>query len=168
MWRELLPPWTTSRTPSTIEAINTPSVNELTGGESTTTCVKLFSSEASSFRIWSEPSNSAGFGGIGPELRIFRPVVSSRFTIANISSSLTSFARMELRPSSPGRLKIDCKRGRRISASMITTLAPVWARLSAVFTAVVVLPSPGKLEVTRSDFGARPAVESRTEVRKCL
>ena len=46
----------------------------------------------------------------------------------------------------------------------MTTLAPVCARLMAVLTAVVVLPSPGRLEVTSKVFGARPAVESRTEV----
>src|SRR5688572_25457235 len=36
----------------------------------------------------------------------------------------------------------------------------------AVLTAVVVLPSLGKLDVTNNDFGARPAVERRTEVRR--
>ena len=50
---------------------------------------------------------------------------------------------------------------------MITTLAPVWAKLMAVLTAVVVFPSPGKLDVTSNDFGAWPAVESKTEVRRC-
>ena len=48
----------------------------------------------------------------------------------------------------------------------ITTLAPVWARLIAVFTAVVVFPSQGRLEVISRDRGARPAVESNTEVRR--
>ena len=54
-----------------------------------------------------------------------------------------------------------------MSASMITTLAPVWAKLIAVLTAVVVFPSPGRLDVTSKDFGARPAVESKTDVRRC-
>ncbi|MCV4860559.1 hypothetical protein OFB63_31410, partial [Escherichia coli] len=52
-----------------------------------------------------------------------------------------------------------------MSASMIKTLAPVWARLIAVFVAVVVLPSDGRLEVINRDFGAWPALESRIEVR---
>jgi hypothetical protein len=37
---------------------------------------------------------------------------------------------------------------------MIKTFAPVCARLIAVFVAVVVLPSDGKLDVIKSDFGA--------------
>ena len=47
------------------------------------------------------------------------------------------------------------------------TAALVWARLMAVFAAVVVLPSDGKLDVRRSDFGACPAVESNIDVRSC-
>jgi hypothetical protein len=54
-----------------------------------------------------------------------------------------------------------------MSASMMTTLAPVWAKLKAVLTAVVVFPSPGKLDVTSSERGARPAVDSSTDVRRC-
>jgi hypothetical protein len=49
---------------------------------------------------------------------------------------------------------------------MITTLAPVCARLIAVFTAVVVFPSPGKLDVTSNDRGVRPAVDNNTDVRR--
>ena len=50
---------------------------------------------------------------------------------------------------------------------MIKTSAPVWASITAVFTAVVVLPSEGWLEVTRIVFGACPAVESNSDVRRC-
>ncbi|MEZ5424098.1 MAG: hypothetical protein R2682_13530 [Pyrinomonadaceae bacterium] len=42
---------------------------------------------------------------------------------------------------------------------------PFGARLIAVFVAVVVLPSDGRLDVIKSDFGAWPAVESRIDVR---
>ena len=93
------------------------------------------------------------------------PEDSSRTTDRNMSSAVVSLARIELRPSRSGKSKIDLNRGRRISPSIITTLAPVCARLIAVLTAVVVLPSPGRLEVTSKVFGARPAVESSTEVR---
>ena len=54
-----------------------------------------------------------------------------------------------------------------MSASMITTLAPVCPRLIAVLTAVVVFPSPGRLDVTSRVFGARPAVDNKTDVRNC-
>src|SRR5689334_1933084 len=121
MCLELLPPWTTSNTPSTIVEISTPSVNELTGGESTTTCVYFACSAAISLRIWSDPSSSAGFGGIGPEVRTLSPLSSSLLTIDSISSSLTSLERIELSPSCPCMSKIDCRRGRRMSASMIAT-----------------------------------------------
>jgi hypothetical protein len=50
----------------------------------------------------------------------------------------------------------------------MSTLAPVCARESAVLTAVVVFPSAGTLEVTRSVLGARPGVESSTDVLRCL
>src|SRR3954470_414541 len=49
---------------------------------------------------------------------------------------------------------------------MIKTFAPVWARLIAVFVAVVVFPSEGRLDVINRDFGARPAVESKIDVRR--
>ena len=52
-----------------------------------------------------------------------------------------------------------------MSASTIRTLASVWARLVAMLIAVVVFPSPGKLEVTSKVFGARPALDKSTEVR---
>ena len=55
-----------------------------------------------------------------------------------------------------------------MSASMISTLAPVCARLIAVFVAVVVFPSDGRLDVINSDLGAWPAVESRIDVLSCL
>src|SRR5256885_16024460 len=93
-----------------------------------------------------------------------KPEDSSRTTDRNMSSAVVSLARLELNPSRSGKSKIDLSRGRRISPSMMTTLALVWARLIALLTAVVVLPSPGRLEVTSKVFGARPAVESRTEV----
>ena len=51
-----------------------------------------------------------------------------------------------------------------MSASIITT-GPRLGQVIAMFTAVVVFPSPGRLEVTSRDFGARPAVESSMEVR---
>ena len=79
-----------------------------------------------------------------------------------------SLDRIVLRPRRLSVPKIPWSRGRRISASMTSTLAPVCARLIAVLTAVVVLPSDGTLDVMRSVFGARPAVESSTEVRSCL
>src|SRR2546421_12648596 len=47
----------------------------------------------------------------------------------------------------------------------MTTLAPVWARIIAVFTTVVVFPSPGWLDVTSNVFGAPPADDNRTDVR---
>ena len=57
--------------------------------------------------------------------------------------------------------------GFRKSASMISTRAPVRARLSAVFTAIVVRPSPGTLEVTSNDFNSPRLAESNMEVRNC-
>src|SRR5688572_31561824 len=38
-------------------------------------------------------------------------------------------------------------------------------RSMAVLTAVVVFPSPGKLDVMGNDFGVRPAVDNNTDVR---
>ena len=47
------------------------------------------------------------------------------------------------------------------------TRAPVCARLTAKLRVVVVFPSAGTQEVTTRTFGACPAEESSTEVRKC-
>ena len=46
------------------------SVNEIAGGESMMMCAYRSPKSCNSFRISSEPSNSAGFGGTGPEVRI--------------------------------------------------------------------------------------------------
>src|SRR6266567_9253931 len=83
------------------------------------------------------------------------------------SASETSRERSELKPRSVFRLKIDGRRGRRMSASIIKTFAPVWARLIAVLTAVVVLPSDGILDVTSNVRGGLPAVDNSIDVRKC-
>src|SRR5438128_1685978 len=53
--------------------------------------------------------------------------------------------RIVLRPSWLLILKIECRRGRRMSASMTSTSEPVWARLMAMLTALVVLPSDGRV-----------------------
>ena len=103
---------------------------------------------------------------MGPEVRMLRSLAVSWSTRAIISPSVISLESIELKPACASNPKIDRNRGRRISASTITTLAPVWAKLSAVFTAVVVFPSPGRLDVTSNALGARPAVESKTEVRR--
>ncbi len=70
--RELLPPWTTSITPSTIVERMEASVNEIAGGESIMMCANRSLKRPSSLRISSEPSSSAGFGGTGPEVKTFR------------------------------------------------------------------------------------------------
>src|SRR5215471_7065795 len=61
-----------------------------------------------------------------------------------------------------------CTLGLRMSASMIKTSAPNCASDIAVFTTVVVLPSPGWPLVTSSVFGGLPAADNRTDVLRAL
>src|SRR6266550_6275156 len=82
------------------------------------------------------------------------------------SISLASPDRQLVKPRAFEILKCACRRGRRKSQSMISTSAPVWARVNAVLIAVVVLPSEGWLEVTRIVRGAVPADESKSDVRR--
>ena len=124
-----------------------------------------FESIFKSFCIWSDPISSAGFGGRAPDVMMCRPLSCSMINFFTCSS-VKSLERIVLRPSRLFRWKIECSRGRRMSASMTRTFAPVWARLRAAFTAVVVFPSAGMLEVTSRVFGAWPADESNTEVRR--
>src|SRR6185369_14682714 len=154
----------TRSTPSTIEAIKTPSVKAAIGGESIMTCAKLGVTEAMSLSIWSDPTSSAGFGGTGPAVRRCNPEPSSYWIADEISASPTSLDRSELRPTALLRSKIECSRGRRISQSITKTLTPVCARLIAVFMAVVVLPSEGTLEVIKRVLGGFPAVDKRMDV----
>jgi hypothetical protein len=59
-------------TPSTnVERIEA-SVNEMAGGESTIICVNFSPRAVSKRRISSEPSSSAGFGGMGPDGKSFK------------------------------------------------------------------------------------------------
>src|SRR5205823_3713916 len=140
------------------------SVKETAGGESTMMCANFSPSEVNSRRICSEPSNSAGFGGIGPEGSSFKLGCLSKGCIT--SSSGNSPERWLVKPRTFEILKFEWSRGRRKSQSMISTSAPVWANMKAVLIAVVVLPSDGWLEVTRMVLGAWPAEESSNDVRK--
>ena len=87
--------------------------------------------------------------------------------VAAFSASVDSLDKSVLRPSPLAILKTECSLGRRMSASTISTFAPVCARLIAVFVAVVVFPSEGRLDVISKDFGAWPAVERSIDVRSC-
>ena len=131
MWRELLPPWTTSNTPSTIVEINTPSVNELTGGESTSRACNVACSAVISRA--SDPIQATPRDSAESVRRSTHPVRSphrlrpSPACLLQTHHSTGSNSVLLARRMS----KMVCKRGRRMSASMITTLAPVCARLIA-------------------------------------
>src|ERR1043166_10121888 len=71
-----------------------------------------------------------------------------------------------LRPSLFSIPKAAWMLGRRMSPSMISTDAPVWAKVMARLIVVVVLPSEGSQEVTTSVLGARPAIDNKTDVRR--
>src|SRR5688572_28415951 len=140
------------------------SVNEMAGGESTMMCANLSDKVFRSLRISSEPSNSAGFGGTGPDVKSFRFGISA--WSCKTSSMEHSPERKLVSPRVFDKLKFACIRGRLRSQSMIRTSAPVWASMNAVFTAVVVFPSEGWLEVTRIVRGGLPADDSSSDVRR--
>src|SRR4026208_345494 len=108
--------------------------------------------------------SSAGFGGTGPDVRIFKFGVFGDFC-SRLSTSLSPESHV-VRPFELGTSNCACNRGRRRSQSMIRTSAPVCASMNAVLMAVVVFPSDGWLEVIRMVFGGWPADESNSEVRK--
>ncbi|MBT9154741.1 MAG: hypothetical protein DDT39_01420 [Firmicutes bacterium] len=93
-----------------------------------------------------EPSTSAGFGGMGPEVitrKLGTP--TSRRAISGATLCVSKL----VRPTGLLSLKILCKVGRRRSASISTTLLPVWAKAIAKLAVVVDLPSLGAALVTR-------------------
>ena len=153
--------------PSARDESKTESVKEADGGESIMIWVKCASSTLSKLRICFEPNNSAGLGGTGPAVSRCKRVLLYCFTIRKICVSLGLLTRHVLSPCCRDMPKIECRRGRRKSASIINTRAPICARQKARFTAVVVFPSPGRLDVTSNVFGGCPGVESSTAVRNC-
>ena len=58
-----------------------------------------------------------------------------------------------IRPSSLVSLKWRCSIGRRMSQSMSRTFLPWRAKEPARLQLIIVLPSPGMVEVTRIDLG---------------
>src|SRR3954452_15481310 len=114
------------------------------------------------WRILSEPSNSGGLGGTGPEVITQMPAFASTFT--NCCGSALLSARRVLSP-----LVFDTPRavstlGHLKSASRSKTRDPVLARLIARLITVVVFPSLANVEVTNIRFGGRPAEERTNEV----
>ena len=69
--------------------------------------------------------NSAGFGGIGPDGSRNSFDFSSCLITSSISASIKTLASRVLRPWRFSILKIEWSLGRRMSASIISTLAPV-------------------------------------------
>src|SRR5258708_403482 len=84
--------------------------------------------------IISEQISSAGLGGTVPEVSTWTPLGSCFLITSSISVSLILLARIVLRPRSLSSPKIVWRRGRRMSASRTTTLAPVCSRINAVLT----------------------------------
>src|SRR5689334_19879167 len=151
-------------TPSTIVERIEASVNEIAGGESMMMCAKRSLKSPSSRRISSEPSNSAGFGGTGPDVRIFRLCVFA-YVWKRLSRSLSPDSHV-VKPFELLTSNCVCSRGRLKSQSMIKTSTPVCASMNAVLMAVVVFPSEGWLDVTRIVFGGCPAEDNSNDVRR--
>src|ERR1043165_8116328 len=127
-------------------------------------CAKRSLKSPSSRRISSEPSNSAGFGGTGPDVKTLRFGVLA-YVWKRLSRSFSPESHV-VRPFELLTSNCVCSRGRRKSQSMIKTSTPVCASMNAVLIAVVVFPSEGWLDVTRIVFGGCPADDNSSDVRK--
>ncbi len=122
------------------------SVTNPTGGESITTVSNSLVISESTSRIRTLSMRSAGFGGTLPPVSSERepspePRVASSHGLCVASTS-----------DKPGSRPIPntlCVDARRMSASTSNTLLPPPAIASAMFAAMVVLPSPGLPDVTR-------------------
>src|SRR2546429_150341 len=162
MYLEVENAFTTRIAVSETEARIRPSETFDRGGESRITRSKSFLRDFNTSLNRGDSISSPGLGRTGPLgsrnrfLMFVSETASSREQCpSNTLDSPFAFA----------HLKILCMRGLRISASMRITRAPVCATMTAVLTAVTVLPSPGTaLVMTTERVGADPD-DKKNDVR---
>src|SRR5699024_5275409 len=91
-------------------------------------------------------SNSEGFGGMSPAVATHKLEIRSVFCSTSLPLHWPT-KRLEI----PGLVftrSLFANVGRRISASISNTLPPLWAIVYAIFTDVVLFPSPFRELVT--------------------
>ncbi|MCY1235853.1 hypothetical protein D9M72_484830 [compost metagenome] len=155
----------TSTTPPTCCASTAASVTGRSGGASMMTVSNTSSNRASRCFILADPRSSLGLGGICPDESTY--MLSSPH---GWRSSLTSAAptRAVVSPAFRSRPRYSLIIGLRRSASTRHTVCPDWARAMARFVAVVLLPSPGRDEVTRTLFALLATFANLKLVLSCL
>ena len=110
-----------------------------------------------------DPSSSLGFGGTAPEVRTVNP---GKRVFCSTSSRDARPLSTVLNPTDPTKSRYLSNLGRRISPSTSTTLCSASANASAMFIAVVDLPSPGIELVTTITRGGLSTSRNCKLVRK--